>query len=538
MTDLKQKEKENKLVKSTAMSALIIMLSMVVSRILGFVRDMIISYQFGQGVYTDAYTLAFSIPDFIYMLLVGGAFSSAFIPTFSSYIAKNREKEAWEVASITLNVVCIAMLVVLSIAFIFTPQLLDLITSNPKPEVLQVAIPLTRIMFLQVVFMALAGICSGILQSYKIFGPTAYGGVVYNLGIIVIGAAFSGVVEKIFPGFGIAAFTIGVVIGAIGNFLIQAFSLKSVGIQYSFSLDVKNPGFVKIIGLMIPVLIGLSANEISLFINQYLATNLEQGLLTAWRMASRFMQLPISIFAISIAMTLFPVLTREAATNKIQEFRKDYSQGLRTIFFICIPCSVLLAVLGVPFIRLLFQAGKFTAENTANTAFALNFFVIGIFAQGGIHLSSRAFYAFQDTKTPVVMAIFGIVVNIILSFALIKPLQHGGLALAYSVGGVVNLALLMWFLRKRLHGINGREIARSFVLTLVSSGFMGIVAWGAAWIFQVTLGIDNKVTQCIQLVGAGCIALAFFMFFAKKLHMPEADAAISMVKRRLSRKRG
>ena len=301
---------------------------------------------------------------------------------------------------------------------------------------MDLAITLTRIMLLQVVFMALAGICSGILQSYKIFGPTAYGGVVYNLGIIVIGGFFSGIVEKYFPGYGIAAFSIGVVVGAFGNFLIQAVSLKSVGIHYTPSFDVRNPGFSKMLGLMVPVLIGLSANELSLFVNQYLASGLSEGLLSAWKMASRFMQLPISIFAISIAMTLFPVLTREAATNRIDDFRKDYSNGLQTIFFICIPCSVLLAVLGEPFIRLLFETGKFTAENTENTAFALVLFSFGIFAQGGIHLSSRAFYAFQDTRTPVLMAVLGIIVNIILSILLIGPLQHGGLALAYSIGGM------------------------------------------------------------------------------------------------------
>ncbi len=536
MTEIERRERENKLVKSTAASAVMIMLSMVISRILGFVRDMIISYQFGQGMYTDAYNAAFSIPDFVYMILVGGAFSAAFVPTFSSYIAKNREKEAWLVASITLNVVCLAMIILLSLAFIFTPQLLSLIVHDFDAVTMALTIKLTRIMFFQVVFMALAGICSGILQSYKIFGPTAYGGVIYNLGIILIGGIFSGVIEKYFPGYGIAAFSIGVVVGAFGNFLIQAVSLRTVGIDYSPSLDIKNPGFTKIIGLMIPVLIGLSANELSLFVNQYLASGLERGLLSAWKMASRFMQLPISIFAISIAMTLFPVLTREAATNRIDDFRRDYSQGLRTIFFICIPCSVLLAVLGVPFIRLLFQSGEFTPENTANTAFALNFFVIGIFAQGGIHLSSRAFYACQNTKIPVLMAVCGIIVNIILSFILVGPLQHGGLALAYSIGGIVNLLLLMYFLRRRLGRIDGQRILKSTLMTLFASIIMGFVAYFVAWGCEFFCGISNKGTQALQLFTAGIIGVIVFFAAAKVMKMPEADAAIKMVKGKLGRK--
>lgn len=535
MTDLQQQDKNNRLVKSTATSAVMIMLSMIVSRILGFVRDMIISYQFGQGMYTDAYNAAFSIPDFVYMILVGGAFSAAFVPTFSSYIAKHKEKEAWKVASITLNVVCIAMVVLLAMAYIFTPQLISLIVHDFDTDTMALTVKLTRIMLLQVVFMALAGICSGILQSYKIFGPTAYGGVVYNLGIILIGGLFSGVINKYFPGYGIAAFSIGVVAGAFGNFLIQACSLRKVGVNYSPSLDVRDPGFSKMIGLMVPVLIGLSANELSLFVNQYLCSGLPEGLLSAWKMSSRFMQLPISIFAISIAMTLFPVLTREAATERIDDFRKDYSQGLRTIFFICIPCSVLLAVLGVPFIRLLFQSGAFTPEDTANTAFSLYFFVIGIFAQGGIHLSSRAFYAFQDTKTPVIMAVIGIAFNVIFSFILVGPLQHGGVALAYSIGGIVNLFLLMYFLRRRLGSIDGKRILRSAIMIVLSSAVMGIAVYFISWGCEAAFGIANKGTQAVQLFASGFIGVGIFFAVAKVMKMPEADQAVNMIKRKIKK---
>ena len=289
------------------------------------------------------------------------------------------------------------------------------------------------------------------------------------------------------------------------------------------------------LGLMVPVLIGLSANELSLFVNQYLASGLPEGLLSAWKMASRFMQLPISIFAISIAMTLFPVLTREAATNRIDDFRKDYSNGLQTIFFICIPCSVLLAVLGEPFIRLLFETGKFTAENTENTAFALVLFSFGIFAQGGIHLSSRAFYAFQDTRTPVLMAVLGIIVNIILSILLIGPLQHGGLALAYSIGGIVNLFLLMWALRRRLGHVNIRSILKSSLQTLFASGIMGIAAWLIAWACEALFGIEGKGAQAVQLFSAGILSVIVFMLVAKLMKMPEADTVFRMMKRRFHR---
>lgn len=528
----------------TARSAVVIMLSMIVSRILGFVRDMILYAKFGQGHYTDAYNAAFSIPDAIYMILVGGAFSAAFIPVFSSYMARDRGKEAWEVASITLTFICMAMVFLITLAFIFAPQLVSLITSAGDgsgkgftPATTQLTITLTRIMLLQVVFMALAGVCSGILQSYKIFGPTAVGGVVYNVGIIVIGVAFSSLIERAYPNYGIAAFSIGVVAGALGNLLIQGGALRRVGMHFRPSFQLRHPGFVKIVVLMIPVLIGLSANEVNLLVNLKLGSSLEAGLLSALKTAQRCMQLPISIFAISIAMTLFPVLTQAAAQSRMADFRRDYAGGIRTILFICIPSSILLCVLGKPFVRLLFEAGDFTPVNTANTAFALYFYAIGIFAQGCIHLTSRAFYALQNTAIPVIMAVIGSAVNIVLSVLLIKVLAQGGLALAYSIAGIVNLVLLIFVLRRRVGHIYGHDILRSALQTLGISCLMAIASWLFAAGSELLFGVASKWAQAVQLVGGGIVGVTVFLILAKLLRMPEAETFLRSMRRRFKPKR-
>ncbi len=520
---------------NTARSAAIITISMILARILGFVRDIAIYAQFGQGRYSDAYQAAFSIPDFIYMILVGGGFSAAFIPVFSHYIAKNQKKEAWEVASIVLNVILIFLLVLIAFAYIFAPQLLHLIVKDFDAEKLNLTVFLTRIMLLQVIFMALAGVASGVLQSQHIFGPTAWGGVVYNFAIIVIGVCFGGFIESLFPGYGIAAFSIGVVIGALGNFLIQWFSLRKVGMHYVPSLNLRHPGFKKIVILMVPVLIGLSANELSLFVNLRLASGLDDGLLSALRTAQRFMQLPISIFAISIAMTLFPVLNQEAAQNKMAEFRNHYATGMRNILFICIPCSVLLTVLGTPVIRLLFEGGRFTPTNTTATAFTLNFYVIGIFAQGGIHLTSRAFYALQNTYTPVKMAVIGIGINIALSILLLSPLAQGGLALAYSIAGIVNLGLLLIALRRKIGLLNGRAILYTALKTLAISLAAGLFAWFAAYGSEMVFGITAKWAQAVQATIGGIIGLIIFFVLAKLLKMKEAEAFFARIKRRFFR---
>ncbi len=295
-------EQRNKVARAAGTVAI----AMIISRILGYLRDVFIYAQFGQNRITDAYQAAFSIPDFIYMILVGGALSASFIPIFSSYIAKGREDEAWETASIVLNVVCGGMLLFLSLAYLFAPQIVAVLVPGFDAAAMTLTVYLTRIMLLQVVFLGLAGIIAGILQSYKIFGPTAYGSVIYNLGIIVIGVAMSGYIEGIKPGFGISAFSIGVVVGAFCSFAVQAVALRKVGIRYHFSFNVRHPGFVKVILLMIPVFIGLSVSQFNLFINQNLASNLDDGLVAALRTAQRFMQLPVAIFAISSPSRCFP----------------------------------------------------------------------------------------------------------------------------------------------------------------------------------------------------------------------------------------
>lgn len=520
---------------SVAHSAMVVMLAMIVSRLLGYLRDVIIYAQIGQNNFTDAYNAAFKIPDAIYMILVGGALSAAFIPVVSSYIAKGKKEEIWKFTSVVINVISLMLLILTTVAFLFAPQLIEIYVSGFDAETLALTVTLTRIMLFQAIFMALAGICQGILQSYKVFTPTAVGSVIYNVGIIVVGAAFSGLIESRFPGYGITAFSLGVVAGAFGNFLIQAQALRKVGMRYHFSFDIHNEGFKRMIGLVLPVLLSLGATQLNLFVNTSLASSLESGLLSALNTAQRLMQLPISIFAVSIAMAVFPTLSREAAANDLDRFRKDFSYGIRSILFLMIPFSALLIVLGVPFIRFLYEVGKFTAYNTANVAYALYFYCIGIFAYGCIQILNRAFYAFQDTKKPVIVAVTGVAINLILSITLVKYMQHGGLALAYSTAGICNVIFLFILLRKKMGHIGLREIAVSVGKTLIATAALCIAAGGFAYGAEMLLGVESKIAQFVQLVGGGILGLLVFFIVAKLLKMSEVESVTNTMKRKFGR---
>jgi len=391
-----------------------LMIMMVLSRLLGYVRDIFIYNQFGQNRITDAYNAAFTIPDFLYSILVGGALSSVFIPVFSSYVARGEEDDAWHVSSIVLNWVLLFLAVGITLGCFFTPQLINLLVPGFDPASMELTVTLTRIMFCQVIFMSLAGISQGILQSYNHFVTPAIGSVLYNVGIIAGGLLLAVPIEAKWPGYGIAAFSIGVVLGSMINFFVQAPTLKKVGFRYYPSLNLRHPGVKQLLSLMLPVLIGLSVSEINLIVNQNLASTLSDGMIAALRQAQRLMQLPIGVSAIAIAVAIFPTLTSQAATDQMKGFRNTFSLGLRSVLYITVPFSAAMAVLREPLIRFMFEfaGGKFHAEDTQATAYALLFYCIGLFAYSSIHVLSRTFYALKDTKTPVFCAVCALICNI------------------------------------------------------------------------------------------------------------------------------
>lgn len=508
----------------------VIMVAMTLSRIFGYIRDVVIYTKFGQDFRTDAYNAAFSIPDFLYYLLVGGALSSAFIPVFSSYLATDNEEDGWEVASTVFNIVMFLMVVGISLGLIFTPQLVKMIVPGFTDESFHLTVLLTRIMFAQSFFMALNGISQGILHSYKHFFSPALGSVLYNLAIIVVGILL---VEKI----GIMGFSLGVVTGAMVNFLVQIPALKRVGLKYKPVLNWRHPGVKKIFVLMFPVFIGLSVTHFNLFVNQFLASSLPHGMISALRAAQRIMQLPIGIFAIAVALAVFPTLTGQAARKEDQEFKRTMSLGVRTVIFITLPSAVGLMALKVPIVRAMFQQGEFTAGNTQATAYALMFYSIGLIGYSAQQVLNRVFYALQDTKTPVTVGIVTIFINIILNFLLIKVLAHGGLALAYSIAGLANMVLLLYYLRRKIGHIDGRRMLISFLKTGLASLLMGIVVYYTAQYIEINFDISNKIIQILQVLIAVGVGTLVYSLLVTLMKMEEAQMALGILTRRLNRRK-
>jgi putative peptidoglycan lipid II flippase len=512
-----------------ARAAGLLMVAMMISRILGFIREAVLARSFGATGVTDAFLAAFTIPDLLYDLLVGGVLSAAFMPVFSSYLANEKEEDAWEVANTVMNLVTLIMLICIPLGMYFAVPLTKLVAYKFTGETLDLSVKLTRIMFPAFIVLALNGLIMGILNSYKHFTAPALGTIAYNLAIIFFGLALN---KK----FGITAFAIGVVAGHISNFLIQLPALKRKGMRYRFVLNLRHPGVKKMLLLMVPAMLGLAASRLIYIVNQNFASAINEGSITALRLAYRLMWLPLGVFAGAIANAIFPTMNIQAARRQIDDLKKTMSMGIRAIFLIIIPASVGLAVLSVPIVRLLFENDKFTAASTELTAYILIFYCIGLFAHAAVWIVTRAYYSLHDTWRPVIVAITTIVLNIPLSRMFISMgLAEKGLALAFSLTGIYNLVVLLYFLRKKIGRIDVKRLVKSFVLITISSAAMGIVTYFVSSYLGAHLDLAHSTGRALQVGGSIIVGLIVFIVAILMCRLEETEMIAGIIRRKLKR---
>ena len=513
----------------------LLMVIQVLSRVLGYARDVVLLNIFGQNFTTDAFYAAFSIPDFIYNILIGGVITAAFIPVFSSYLEKQEVEKAYKTSSVFTTWVLLLMGILLVLGFIFTEQLMGVLTQYTS-EQMWLPVALTRVTLLQALFMAISAIATGVLQSYQHFTWPAIGVLLYNVFIILGGVLLLKPIEAMFPGYGVAGFSVGVVVGAFMTLAVQIPTMKKVGFRYRPSLDIHDEGFRKMVKLIIPVMIGLSVSQINALVTQYLATGLDDGLLTALKTANRFMQLPIGVFASSIAIAIFPTMTKQAASGDYPELKKSMCTGLRTSLYLIIPSAVGMIMLREPIIRLLYEfSGEFTAYDTMVTGQALLFYCLGLVGYGAIPIVLRGFYAIQNTLMPLLISIAAILINVLFSVLLVAPMQHMGLALAYSLAGVSQCVLLLIVLRKKIGPMGMRNVARTIIQIMIACAAMAVAVWGTVALSGLIFGVASKFAQLIQ-VGAGVvIGVAVYLVFTGLMKMEEFDAARNIIARKLRR---
>lgn len=474
----------------------------LISRVFGFVRDMVIARAFGAGMVADAFFVAYRIPALLRELFAEGSMSAAFIPVFTRQLHDHGRGEALRLAKAAFTVLLIILLAVTVIGIIAAPAVVTLIAPgfHSTGGKFDLTLNLTRIMFPYLLFVSLSALAMGILNTLGSFFIPGLSSVM--LSIFMISGAY--LLAPLFdvPIYGLA---IGVIIGGACQFGIQLPSLWKKKMNLGWHFDPSHPGVIQIGRLMFPMILGLSVTQLNIFVNTVLSSFLDEGSVAYLYYGIRLIHFPLGIFGVAMASAILPTLSASAARREYEEVRNTYSFAIRLLLLITLPAMTGLIVLRVPIVSVLFQSRAFDYAATLGTAEALLYYAIGLWAFAGTRVTAQAFYSLQDTKTPVKAASIAVAVNILLSLLLMRPLKHGGLALATSVAAMVNLSFLIWTLRKRLERINLGEILHSLGTIIPACLLLGMVAWaitrGDIW------AANGRIMIKIGLL-AGSIALS------------------------------
>ncbi len=508
-----------------ARAAGLVMALFVVSRVLGLLREMVISYQFGTGGDLDAYLAAFRLPDILFQIVAGGALASAFIPTLSTLLARQDDRGAWRLASAVINLVLILTSAFAILAALLAPWLVSTIIAPGFDTQRQaLTVDLMRVMLITPVIFGVSGVFMGILNARQHFLLPALAPILYNLGII-LGALF------LAPDMGVMGLAVGVVAGALGHLVVQIPGLVRYGLRYAPTLGLRDPSVREVGRLMLPRVVGLAAVQINFLVNTILASGLVPGSLTAINFAWLLMLLPQGVFAQSVATAAFPTFSTQAAKGQIAGMRSTLAATLRAILYLALPAAVGLIVLRRPLVQLIFQRGAFTETSTEMVAWALAFFALGLPAHAVVEVVVRAFYALHDTKTPVMIGIGAMVLNVILSLTFIAVFEtlgwmpHGGLALSNSLATTVEMAVLLGILRRQLGGLEGRRTLASLARIGLAALLMGAVAGALAWLLK---------DQAAWLVAGVAVTMGLIQYMTASLALrsPEPWALWNMIARR------
>ena len=467
---------------SISVAALIIALSGIASRLLGLLRDRLLASRFGAGDTLDAYYAAFRIPDFLYSLLILGALSSAFIPVFTELIESNRKSAAWKLASTAMQWFAIVIGSCSLVVFLFSHRIMPLLAPGFSGVKLAETELFMRIMLLSPMFLLLSAVVGGVLVSFRKFIAYSLAPIFYNIGIIIG-------ITCLVPVLGVSGLAWGVVLGAFLHLLIQCPAFYRSGFRYSFSLRElwANRSMRRVLLLMIPRSLAMGVNQASLLLVTLFASTLASGSIAVLTLANNIQSVPLGLFGVSFALAAFPALAASLAKGSERAFLDTLVRTTRRILFFVIPVSMCLIVFRAQFVRVILGSGHFNWHDTIMTFETMKFLAASLFAQSLVPLFARAFFALQDTRTPLLIALLGEMTHIILLPFLIPLYGVEGMAMAFSAGTVINGLLLYGFLRRRFDSWRDRD----FLFPTVKIVFASLVAMIAAQLSKYAFGFVN-----------------------------------------------
>ncbi|MBI4633014.1 MAG: murein biosynthesis integral membrane protein MurJ [Deltaproteobacteria bacterium] len=469
---MEREKTPNKENSRVAKAAGVVSAATMLSRIFGFIRDMVIAGFFGAGMATDAFFVAFRIPNLLRKLLAEGSLTVSFVPVFTEYLKKKTHEDACELANVAFTLLTALLTLIAILGVVFAPVIVTVMAPGfvKSPTQYDLAVFLTRLMFPYIFFISLVALCMGILNSLRHFLAPALSPVVLNISMILAALTLRGFFRE--P---VTALAVGVVIGGILQLAMQWPFLIGLGVKLKPDCRFNHPGIRQIGALMLPTFLGSAVYQINVFIGTILASLLPRGSVSYLYYADRLVELPLGVFAIAVGTAALPSFSEQVATGDFENLKKTISFSLRLILFVSIPATLALIALRGPIISVLFERGAFDNQSTILTAQALLYYTVGLWAFSVIRVIDSVFFSIQDRKSPLKAAFVSLFVNVAMSLILMFPLKHGGLALATSLASMVNVAILGFILRKKIGAFLDREFYRSLVGIIASS----LVMWGA-----------------------------------------------------------
>ncbi len=524
--------------RNIARAAGVLGFATILSRIMGMVRDMVVSRLFGAGFATDAFFAAFQIPNMLRRFFAEGALTAAFVPTFSEWYTKRGEDEARDLANICFTLLTIVMAMVTLLGILFSPQIVHLMFpgfghepplalagggSVTKPEL---TVFLNRLMFPYIFLISLVALCMGILNTMRHFFTPAISTIFLNISMISCAVLLRSRFNV--P---ITALAIGVVIGGILQLLLQLPVLYRLGFPIRPRFGFSHPAVRKIALLMGPAVFGVGVYYLNITVGNILASLLPQGSVSYLYYAQRLFEFPQGIFTVSVAQAILPSMSRQAAAGEMEGVKESLGFALRLTLFITIPAMAGLLVCATPIFSLLFMGGAFNYDKAVNCAEALFYYSLGLSLVALVRALVPSFYALQDTKTPVQVAFVAFICNFLFSLMLMGPLRHGGLALASTLSALCQMAMLLYLLRKKIGRFGGWSITRAGAKALLSAAPMALTAY---WI----LGFADWRVYGHKLLKGGVLGAAIgagalvYLLCAYLLRVSEVHEAIGMLRKR------
>ena len=528
-------------------SAGIVSIAVMASRLLGLVREKVIAYYFAAGVGGDAFYAAFRIPNLMRDLFGEGALSKAFVTTFTATELEDGEEAAWRLASRVFNASFLLLTLITIVGIFAAPAIVDLIFMGKGFQEVpldpsdhfgfdskrDLTVYLTRIMFPYLILVSLAAVTMGLLNSKGKFGLPASASSFFNVGSLVVGVYG----YYVAPDLGLHRTTgmaVGVLVGGGLQFLIQVPSMRRVGFRYQLLLSFRDERVRQVMRLIGPAILGVAALQVNVLVNSIFASEGE-GWLTWINRAFRLMHLPIGVFGVAISTVALPNLARLVAAGNMEEYRRSFSYALRLMFLLTVPASVGLMVLAEPICRLIFEGGQANPLDTQQTAGALFYYAFGLCGFSAVKIATDGFYTFNDTRTPAIVSLCTVGLNILLNYLFIYRLgfDHRSLALSTACTITLNFLALLLLLRGRAGGLGLSGIWLLLIKLALASAIMGCVCWWSYTQIEGWLGAVSLTARLIGVFVPIALGLAVLVGGAKLMRIRELDQLLNAIARRL-----